>query len=589
MTTAVRHFMECHYQKFDASKLPKITSAGKASIKDPLETILELTHLMNLTENESDEENDDISMLIASFIKNPESVLQELDIQRLRAVIYRDVVRPDRNLNSDDHTDATNINEPAMINTQRNADASIVVDDTNNESNKEDSQSTDQDSVDLNGTRATTAQLANFNTTESSSAMNITEKLERALSNIAPFLREIFTEFSHILTKTLIGSHDQELLPSGLNALKQTASVVELVMLLCSQEWQNSLHKHAGLAFMELANEGRLLTHASKDHVVKVASEANFILNRMRADDIRKASEFEQLSAQTAVERKGAEQLCEHFITTARQRHQAIASRIQEKCLAMMISDKAAYLNSSRSFWKLDTWKDDLRRRRPLVRNPNGSIHNEATQKSSSNGIRDGLITSVIQEENLLKQIKRQKGQNFKQTTNEDDGKSFDQDFSEPIRFSAERSLICDISFTHGTLAMTRNAMLFDANEYDETFSKINSKMFPYVENIHGKWHFNEIREIFSRRYLLQDKALKIFVSNRKPFTTFYFNLQEGKFDHASRTFHSIPISWQNCQWDSFDVKELIPESFSLPEMFTNCNHYKLGRVEDGIKIDDVV
>ncbi|CAF5160955.1 unnamed protein product [Rotaria magnacalcarata] len=96
MTTAVRHFMECHYQKFDASKLPKITSAGKASIKDPLETILELTHLMNLTENESDEENDDISMLIASFIKNPESVLQELDIQRLRAVIYRDVVRPDR-------------------------------------------------------------------------------------------------------------------------------------------------------------------------------------------------------------------------------------------------------------------------------------------------------------------------------------------------------------------------------------------------------------------------------------------------------------------------------------------------------------
>ncbi|CAF5226266.1 unnamed protein product, partial [Rotaria magnacalcarata] len=81
--------------------------------------------------------------------------------------------------------------------------------------------------------------------------------------------------------------------------------------------------KHAGLAFMELVNEGRLLTHASKDHVVKVASEANFILNRMRADDIRKVSEFEQLSAQTAVERKGAEQLCEHFITTARQRHQA--------------------------------------------------------------------------------------------------------------------------------------------------------------------------------------------------------------------------------------------------------------------------
>jgi hypothetical protein len=32
---------------------------------------------------------------------------------------------------------------------------------------------------------------------------------------------------------------------------------VELVMLLCSQEWQNSLQKHAGLAFIELINEGR--------------------------------------------------------------------------------------------------------------------------------------------------------------------------------------------------------------------------------------------------------------------------------------------------------------------------------------------
>ena len=81
---------------------------------------------------------------------------------------------------------------------------------------------------------------ANFSSGESS-ALNISEKLERTLANIAPFLRDVFMEFSQILTKTLVGSHGQELLPSGLNALKQTASVIELVMLLCSQEWQNSL------------------------------------------------------------------------------------------------------------------------------------------------------------------------------------------------------------------------------------------------------------------------------------------------------------------------------------------------------------
>ena len=50
----------------------------------------------------------------------------------------------------------------------------------------------------------------------------------------------------------------------AITTFKSSNSVVELVMLLCSQEWQNSLQKHAGLAFIELINEGRLLSHAMK-------------------------------------------------------------------------------------------------------------------------------------------------------------------------------------------------------------------------------------------------------------------------------------------------------------------------------------
>ena len=102
-------------------------------------------------------------------------------------------------------------------------------------------------------------------------------------------------DFTPFFTKTLVGSHGQELLAEGkgLSTFKDSTSVVELVMLLCSQEWQNSLQKHAGLAFIELVNEGRLLSHAMKDHVVRVANEAEFILNRMRADDVMKHAEFE--------------------------------------------------------------------------------------------------------------------------------------------------------------------------------------------------------------------------------------------------------------------------------------------------------
>ena len=68
----------------------------KATIRDPLEAILELTDLMNNTENDPTQDTADIASILSSFIKNRESVLQELDIQRLRAIIYRDVVRPDR-------------------------------------------------------------------------------------------------------------------------------------------------------------------------------------------------------------------------------------------------------------------------------------------------------------------------------------------------------------------------------------------------------------------------------------------------------------------------------------------------------------
>lgn len=41
----------------------------------------------------------------------------------------------------------------------------------------------------------------------------------------------------------------------------------------------------------------------------------------------------------------------------------------------------------------------------------------------------------------------------------------------------------------------------------------------------------------------------------QEPYTTYFLNLQGGKFDHASRTFSSIASSWKNCQRDTSDVK----------------------------------
>ncbi|KAF9814467.1 hypothetical protein SFRURICE_000194, partial [Spodoptera frugiperda] len=38
-----------------------------------------------------------------------------------------------------------------------------------------------------------------------------------------------------------------------------------------------------------------------------------------------------------------------------------------------------------------------------------------------------------------------------------------------------------------------------------------------YCEHLHGKWYFSEIRAIFSRRYLLQNVAIEMFLASRRP------------------------------------------------------------------------
>ncbi|VDL68688.1 unnamed protein product [Nippostrongylus brasiliensis] len=83
----------------------------------------------------------------------------------------------------------------------------------------------------------------------------LTNKLQIALETTAPLLREIMSDFRSFFQKTLLGTHGQEIMNDSkvLETLKnRQGSVIELVMLLCSQEWQTSLQKHAGLAFIEL-------------------------------------------------------------------------------------------------------------------------------------------------------------------------------------------------------------------------------------------------------------------------------------------------------------------------------------------------
>ncbi|XP_074485535.1 lipopolysaccharide-responsive and beige-like anchor protein isoform X5 [Sebastes fasciatus] len=591
--------------------------------------------------------------------------------------------------------------------------------------------------------------------------MSISERLEHALEKAAPLLREIFVDFAPFLSRTLLGSHGQELLIEGtsLVCIKSSSSVVELVMLLCSQEWQNSIQKNAGLAFIELVNEGRLLSHTMKDHLVRVANEAEFILSRQRAEDIHKHAEFESNCAQYAAEKRDEEKMCDHLIRAAKYRDHVTATQLIQKIVNILTDKHGAWGSSSisrpREFWRLDYWEDDLRRRRRFIRNPSGSTHSEATLKAAAEHVADISAS----EEDILKSKQSIRSQALGNQNSESDSLLDGDDdtlssleekdlenLTGPVNLSTSAQLVAPAVVVRGTLSITASELYFEVDEDEPGFKAIDPKILAYTEGLHGKWLFTEIRAIFSRRYLLQNTALEIFMANRtavmfnfpdaatvkkvvhslprvgvgtnfglpqtrrislatpkqlfkaanmtqrwqrreisnfdyliflntvsgrtyndlnqypvfpwvitnydseeldltlpsnfrdlskpigalnpkraaffsdrfeswedeqvpkfhygthystssftmmwllrmEPFTTFFLNFQGGKFDHADRTFSSVSRAWRNCQRDTSDVKELIPEFYYLPEMFVNANSYNLGVTEDSTLVSDV-
>lgn len=46
-----------------------------------------------------------------------------------------------------------------------------------------------------------------------------------------------------------------------------------------------------------------------------------------------------------------------------------------------------------------------------------------------------------------------------------------------------------------------------------------------------------------------------MFLCPQEPFTTFFLNANDGKFDHPERAFSGIGRAWRNCQRDTADVK----------------------------------
>ncbi|KAI9525533.1 hypothetical protein NQZ68_006082 [Dissostichus eleginoides] len=116
----------------------------------------------------------------------------------------------------------------------------------------------------------------------------------------------------------------------------------------------------------------------------------------------------------------------------------------------------------------------------------------------------------------------------------------------------------------------------------------LNPKRAAFFSDRYESWEDDQVPKFHYGTHYSTSSFTMMWLLRIEPFTTFFLNFQGGKFDHADRTFSSVARAWRNCQRDTSDVKELIPEFYYLPEMFVNANSYNLGVMEEGVMVSDV-
>mmetsp|Transcript_3651 Transcript_3651/g.5568 ORF Transcript_3651/g.5568 Transcript_3651/m.5568 type:complete len:2959 (-) Transcript_3651:158-9034(-) len=78
------------------------------------------------------------------------------------------------------------------------------------------------------------------------------------------------------------------------------------------------------------------------------------------------------------------------------------------------------------------------------------------------------------------------------------------------------------------------------------------------------------------------------YLLRQEPFTSMAIELQSGRFDCPDRLFFDIAGCWNSCMTSTSDVKELVPELFTCPEVLLNTNGFPLGHTQNGLCISNV-
>ncbi|VDO10393.1 unnamed protein product [Rodentolepis nana] len=215
-----------------------------------------------------------------------------------------------------------------------------------------------------------------------------------------------------------------------------------------------------------------------------------------------------------------------------------------------------------RFFYRLDTWEDDSRQRRRLVLNPFGSSHPEAVLHSPppislaqppSTAQTVTIDATALNFKSQSEPLQQQPSQDSETTEVErkssvelqppqtplnpnsplvltepaltpglvslhQDSLAYGQLDIGPLSSTVVTTpcqLIAAGVAVHGVLSVSNSVFTFETDPSHEENQKIDPQVLAYTGNLYSKWHFSEIRAVFTRRHLLRHVALEIFLTTR--------------------------------------------------------------------------